>query len=323
VEPPKAGFDVGERSLPNEAKALLLFFVCIVEFAVIGVLCAHHYCDVSWTLLGKVAVYAGIPGIMAYLGNHLAAESVVSKTEKLFWRILFIGLAIVGIVSSLFLEIQLEKEHNAEQSKLISDVSSNVTNSWVQYNKEHPQNPLTFKQFSDWWKLYNENLPKSIVKYQSTPPAAVPVLLPAAPAPSSSSVPYRAPVILSAPKIFSDGGTITGRDLGNTRRELIMRFRVKPSAMTGNYGPDGLVGPDLLLGNNRALNEIHLDVPIIQKWTDTSIDLRFPAGYWQKYMDQITSKAQSRNVLPPNHDDIEIQYRVSEPDGPFSGWFPK
>src|SRR5579862_9555420 len=100
---------------------------CRVPIVSLGVFIAlgrymHYRHDYSWVLLGKICVNAVIPLVMAWMGNHLAAKVVESKSERRLWRVVFILVATIGIVGSVWVETQLDKEHANEVTTLNTKV---------------------------------------------------------------------------------------------------------------------------------------------------------------------------------------------------------
>jgi hypothetical protein len=261
-----------------------------------------------------VAVNAGIPMVMAYMGDHLAAESEESDAKKLFWRVLFFSLAVVGIVGTFFLELQLEREHKVEmsefQSNVSSDVTKNVALTWAQYNREHPQHPLTLEQFSDWWNSYESRMSHNSSQSKQATQSGTSIAPPRVQTPAQA-----VPVILSAPPGLADG-TITGRNFGTraNAKEVVVRFRLTPAAQSGPYSKYAT----FLLGGLNSTNEIHLPV---QKWSDTAIEVK-SEGFLKQYLPRIASTARDRGFPPPNQSDIEVQYQIVQVDGPDSNLFP-
>src|SRR5208283_1142868 len=139
--------------------------------------------------------------------------------------------------------------------------------------------------------------------------SAKPALPPALPAINSPAP--ESPVILSAPKIFSDG-QITGRNFGSDPRDiLLLHLRVKPSAQSGDYGSGGRVGPDAILGGLIGSNYMLLSYGgLVKQWSDTAIQLKFPDNYWEGLVQQTERVAKTRNVAPPQRSDLEVCYTL-------------
>jgi len=156
-------------------------------------------------------------------------------------------------------------------------------------------------------------------------PVAAPVTAPLADGVQPSTLqPARhgTPIILSAPKMFTEGrATITGKNFGSTPSNLRIRFRVKESDRTGLYKEGMRVGPTALLGELEASNIIWVDEQIIAKWTDTSIELDIPLGYWQRFTGWMAVVAKNRDLAPPDSRDLEAGYQIFGRDGPTSAWF--
>lgn len=116
--------DIGTLIIPAQLAILrkkLAFWATLVIWSVLAtVLYAHFYFHISWTLLGKVVINAGIPSVMALAGNYLASAIAESPREKRLWRVLFIALAIVGVVGSFFVESAMDREHAYEMIGLQS-----------------------------------------------------------------------------------------------------------------------------------------------------------------------------------------------------------
>ena len=75
------------------------------------------------TVFLKVVAYAAIPLTMAWIGNHLAAESITDKKERRAYRIAFIVLAVLGISVSGTAELMSDRDHAKELSDGRSQVS--------------------------------------------------------------------------------------------------------------------------------------------------------------------------------------------------------
>ena len=107
--------------------------------------------------------------------------------------------------------------------------------------------------------------------------------------------------------MFSDG-EIKGANFGMMRSWISVHIRVKPSRRVGNYVNYG----DRLLGDLNASNVTRLDDTLIQHWSDTSIQLKFPPGYKQDKMSTINREAKRRSWDPPLESDLEVGYQIGE-----------
>lgn len=126
---------------------------------------AHFHFQISWTLLGKVAVNAGVPSVMAVAGNYLASALTESDQQRRAWRALFIALALFGLVVSLWLEIELDREHKSEIRGLRNDIGNDFMAQLVKYNQDHPQHQITLQEFSEIARGIKQVPPKAIDPY--------------------------------------------------------------------------------------------------------------------------------------------------------------
>jgi hypothetical protein len=116
----------------------------------------HFQHDVSWVLLGKVGIYAAIPLAMALMGNHLAAEIVASKTEKILWRSVFFVVAFLGITGSFFLEREIDRAHNIEVTTLYTKLD------WMKnFLGNNPPSNLTKQQMSEVLQAFAKPVPNA------------------------------------------------------------------------------------------------------------------------------------------------------------------
>jgi hypothetical protein len=127
---------------------------------------------------------------------------------------------------------------------------------------------------------------------------------------SSSTPPrYLQPAIRSVPPNFSDG-QITGEHFGTTVLDVKLHLRVRQSAEDGNYRVGGRVNPGALLGDLGPSNYISLSGNIIKQWSDTNIELKFPADYWSGLWAFVDSKAKGRQIPPPSRSDVQVCYQI-------------
>lgn len=134
-----------------------ILLAAVVGAGVIVVAHAHWQFNVSWTALVKFGVNAVIPSVMALAGNYLAAEIKESVIEKRLWRALFVTFAVFGIVGSVFVENQLNKEHQSEMNELRLGIRDDFTVAFIKYNEAHPQHPLTSEQFVELTRNSRQN----------------------------------------------------------------------------------------------------------------------------------------------------------------------
>jgi hypothetical protein len=78
------------------------FYIGFVCFGVLALVRVHYGLNYSWPFVGKYVVSSAIPLVMAWAGNHLAAESSESPTVKKLWRALFITLTILALGGSFW-----------------------------------------------------------------------------------------------------------------------------------------------------------------------------------------------------------------------------
>lgn len=62
----------------------------------------------------KVVAYAVIPLVMAWAGNHLAAEGVQDPKRRRMYRVAFVVLALIGIGLTTAIEVASDKAHTKE-----------------------------------------------------------------------------------------------------------------------------------------------------------------------------------------------------------------
>jgi hypothetical protein len=122
--------------------------------------------------------------------------------------------------------------------------------------------------------------------------------------------------ISSAPVAFHDG-EIRGRSFGSSAGFVFLHLRIKPAAQNGPYAQYA----EKLLGGLNATNYYPLRDDIVQNWSDTSIQLRFPKGYWQELLSAASNVAHTRNIPPPQKSDIQACYQVSLSDEEKSDYF--
>jgi hypothetical protein len=291
---------------------LWFFYVALICAAALGLVRLHYGLNYQWTFVGKYAVNVVIPVVMAWAGNYLAAKSSTTETEARLWQALFMALTLLALGGSFWVLSNEERDHTTEMKGLRGDIKDDMTKALVDYNNAHPSNPVTSEQFSELTRSLNQKQNPTIAApvVEATSSLARPAPRQAPPLGTlNTQAPPLRPVILSAPKIFTDG-QIKGKNFGTSPSELYLHVRVKPSAQRGDYGSEGRVGPNNLLGNVRGVNEPLIEPGIIQKWSDTAITLKFPSGYWQDLLNRIITKAQERNVAPPQQSDLEVGYHV-------------
>jgi hypothetical protein len=252
---------------------------------------------------------------LAVLGGSVALKppGQDQRVLKFLYFACFILLALVGfgagqwgrnienITRSKLQEKQTRTEERFSEDLKAVKRSSDAILAFV----ANPPKGITQEQLSAFAKAYLESQKGNGQGSPATPMQASP--LPSQP-PNHSQ-----PVILSAPRILTDG-QIAGKNFGTVPRELHLHIRVKAAAQHGDYGSDGKVGPDALLGGLDGSNYPILSGNIVQQWSDTSIRLRFPDGYWQGLLGAIASEAKDRQLSPPQQSDLEVCYQIRIPD---------
>lgn len=121
-------------------------FLFIALFTVLGTVRLHYGLEFSWTFVGKIAVDFGVPLAMGWAGVHLAAE-VKQETERKLWQAVFAILAIFGLGLGFVIESRIDDEHKHELNDLRGGIREDMTNAFVDYNKQHPEHPVTSDQF--------------------------------------------------------------------------------------------------------------------------------------------------------------------------------
>jgi hypothetical protein len=132
---------------------------------------------------------------------------------------------------------------------------------------------------------------------------------------STAQHPQLGPTILSAPSIPHDG-QITGRNFGSGGT-VFLHLRVKPASQQGPYANNA----DFLLGGLIVTNYVPLTQPIVQRWDQESIQLKFPQFFCESLMAQVRDVAQRRGIAPPPESDIQACYKVENSDGLTSDCF--
>jgi hypothetical protein len=275
----------------------------------------HH----SWALIGKIAADIIVPSLMAWAGVHLAAE-VKTGTERKLWQSVFAMLAIFGVVVGILVELQVDDDHTTEINEMkgtIGDlqlkIKVDMMTTMTDYNNAHPQNPVTLGQVTDLLKLYGRTVPVAVPQQlvpQNTQATARQLVAPQA------VVPYHAPVIQSAPKMFSSTGQIVGTNIGpGGGRSLRIRVRVKESAQVGAYMQSARAGPDRLLADSEPLNYVYVSPKYIQQWTDNNIQLAFDSTFWQNLVLMVKRRADNIHATAPQPSDMEVGYQIYGPDG--------
>lgn len=135
-----------------------------------------------------------------------------------------------------------------------------------------------------------------------------------APSPSTQvlqipSLDAKEATISSAPPIFHKG-EIVGKNFGDRQGYLYIHFHIKDAVQRGIYADGGLFGPDHLLGGLDRSNNIQLSPDQIASWSDTSIKLNLPEGFWNGELEELRSHIRQYGYEPPLASDIEVGYRV-------------
>jgi hypothetical protein len=279
----------------------------------------HYGLSYSWTFLAKYGANVAIPIVMAWAGNYLAARSSETAAEKRLWQGLFIALTLLWLGGSFWVLSTEDEQHRREMADLKHEVKGDVTAAIIDYNNDHPQHQITSEQFAAFTKSLNDR--KNAVAPLSSPviPASMREQAQGSPA-TPPNQPLIRPVITSAPRINTNG-VITGQHFGSIPQDVYLHIRVKPSAQVGDYGLVGKVGPDKLFGNLDPSNYIKT-VGAIGRWSDNSIALAFPPGYWDRLFEAVTAEAHYRGLTPPQRSDLEAGYQVRRKDEDVvSEWF--
>lgn len=123
------------------------FCVASVVFVVLVVFRLHYALNYQWGFFGKYAVTIAIPLIMAWVGNHFAAQTSENEAVKRLWQFVFSLLSVIALGGSFWVLNNDEKEHDKEMSDLRSGIRNDLTIALVTYNNEHPQHQVTSEQF--------------------------------------------------------------------------------------------------------------------------------------------------------------------------------
>jgi hypothetical protein len=134
---------------------LRFFYAAFGLFVVLSVLRLHYGLQYSWAFLGRYGVNVAIPLVMAWAGNHLAAKSSDSPTEKRLWRALFVTLTVLALGGSFWALSQEDKNHKLELLALRGDIKADFTKVILQYNEAHPQHPITSEQYAEILNAFN------------------------------------------------------------------------------------------------------------------------------------------------------------------------
>jgi hypothetical protein len=82
-----------------------------------------HRFGFDWfDIILNTAALSLVPGVMAYLGGHLAAEAFPDQRRKLNWRIAFLGLLIVGVGLTAWQQVRASS----------SDAEKKAADAWQQ-----------------------------------------------------------------------------------------------------------------------------------------------------------------------------------------------
>jgi hypothetical protein len=263
---------------------------------------------------------------LAVLGGYVALYPPPDRRKKRLCVGCFVLLAVVGIGSDIeqrsiesskrdkLQEAQTKAEERFSEDlnavKRASDKSTDAILAFV----ANPPKGITIGQLSS----FAEGLlrRREVASAPSTP-SSVPSIAPQ----RSETRPLDAqqspfpPLILSAPKMYSDG-EIKGANFGSTRGQIAIHIRVKPSRRAWSYESLG----DMLIGNLRMSNFQNLDDKFIQQWSDTSIQLKFPTGYKDFIVSIISQRAESRALKSPAESDLEVGFQIMGQYGQ-SEWF--
>jgi hypothetical protein len=127
---------------------LWFFYIAVVGFGVLVLMRLHYGLNYPWAFVGKYAVNIVIPLVMAWAGNHLAAKSSETETEKRLWQALFISLTILALGGSFWVLDSEEQAHQTEMKELRAGIKGDFFTSLLQYNSNNPQHQLTSDQVS-------------------------------------------------------------------------------------------------------------------------------------------------------------------------------
>jgi hypothetical protein len=107
----------------------------------IGVALRYHR-GYSWVFLAQWVISAGIPIVMAWAGNHLAAKGETTE-ERIFWRVLFYCLTIVALVGSFLVMNQERVDKQIDKDEARRQNKEECRDAITEYNKNNPQHALT------------------------------------------------------------------------------------------------------------------------------------------------------------------------------------
>ncbi len=150
------------------------FYAAIIVLAIMSVARLHYGLNYSWAFVGKYAVNVVVPLVMAWAGNHLAAKSSETKTEKRLWQALFVSLTVLALVGSFWVLTNEEEEHQKEITKLRSGIKGDMAAELIEYNNAHPLHQVTSEQFAGLMNIVSGLSAKSSTPVVATPSKANP-----------------------------------------------------------------------------------------------------------------------------------------------------
>lgn len=126
---------------------LWFFYVALLCFGVTVLTGLHYGLNYPWTFVGKYAINVAIL-VMAWAGNHLAAKSSDTDTEKRLWRALFIAITVIALGGSFWVLSDEDAEHKKELGEQRENIVGDVMRGFMRYNETHPQYALPTERSS-------------------------------------------------------------------------------------------------------------------------------------------------------------------------------
>lgn len=136
-------------------RRVLFVYTSLAICSATAMLQLHYGRGYPWAFLREYCVTVGIPVVMAWAGNHLAAEASRTSAEKLLWRFLFACLTALALGGSFWVLKDKDIEHQKEIGKLRGDIKDDMFATILAYNQTHPQHPVTAEQFAELTRSLN------------------------------------------------------------------------------------------------------------------------------------------------------------------------
>jgi hypothetical protein len=112
------------QSMLGDGVWKLCFIVCIVfALCLLWLLKAHLY-PMNTVVILKVIAYGLVPTVLAWAGDHFAAEVIKDSATRRMYRAFFMVFAMLGVLLIALLENKSDRDHVAEVTGLSSKIDS-------------------------------------------------------------------------------------------------------------------------------------------------------------------------------------------------------